>query len=111
MYDHAHLIALNERSLAQQAAVRRATFSPQDTKRLRPFSIWEMSQFMFGVPADTLRKKLAEDPSLPQGEVLGGWRAPTVVYPGGDQRDPPPCAVPGQVPVARAPRGRACALP
>ena len=69
MRDHAHLIALNERSLAQQAAVRRATFSPEDTKQLRPFSIWEMSQFMFGVPADTLRKKLAEDPSLPQGEV------------------------------------------
>lgn len=70
MRDHAHLIALNERSLAQQAAVRRATFSPEDTKQLRPFSIWEMSQFMFNVPADTLRKKLAEDPSLPQGEVL-----------------------------------------
>ena len=70
MRDHSHLIALNERSLAQQAAVRRTTFSPEDTKQLRPFSIWEMSQFMFGVPADTLRKKLAEDPSLPQGEVL-----------------------------------------
>ncbi|MEO1494485.1 MAG: AAA family ATPase [Pseudomonadota bacterium] len=70
MRDHAHLIALNERSLAQQAAVRRATFSPEDTKTLRRFSIWEMSQFMFNVAADTLRKKLAEDPSLPQGEVL-----------------------------------------
>ncbi len=70
MRDHDHLIALNEASLAQQAAVRRQTFSPEDRKQLRPFSIWEMSQFMFGVPADTLRKKIADDPTLPQGEVL-----------------------------------------
>ncbi|MEM6934049.1 MAG: AAA family ATPase, partial [Pseudomonadota bacterium] len=67
MRDHAHLISLNEQSLAQQAAVRRQTFSPEDEKTLRPFSIWEMSTFMFGVPADTLRKKILEDPSLPQG--------------------------------------------
>ncbi|AMJ50161.1 chromosome partitioning protein ParA (plasmid) [Cereibacter sphaeroides] len=60
---------MNERSLAQQAAVRKATFSPSETKQLRPFSIWEISSFMFDVPADTLRKKLAEDPSLPQGVV------------------------------------------
>ncbi|MBO9448163.1 AAA family ATPase [Ruegeria sp. R14_0] len=67
MRDHTDLQAMNERSLAQQAAVRRATFSPADEKVLRPFSIWEISQFMFDVPADTLRKKLSEDPSLPQG--------------------------------------------
>jgi len=60
---------MNERSLAQQQVVRRATFSPSETKALRPFSIWEMSQFMFDVPADTLRKKLAESPHLPQGTV------------------------------------------
>ena len=69
MRDHSDLQMMNERSLAQQVAVRRATFSPAETKTLRPFSIWEISQFMFGVPADTLRKKLAEDPSLPQGTV------------------------------------------
>ncbi|WP_298854960.1 AAA family ATPase [uncultured Ruegeria sp.] len=67
MRDHTDLQTMNERSLAQQAAVRRATFSPADEKVLRPFSIWEISQFMFDVPADTLRKKLADDPSLPQG--------------------------------------------
>lgn len=67
MRDHSHLLALNERSLAQQAAVRRQTFSPGEEKELRPFSIWEMSTFMFDVPADTLRKKIIEDPSLPQG--------------------------------------------
>ncbi|WP_424930634.1 AAA family ATPase [Amaricoccus tamworthensis] len=67
MRDHSNLQSMNERSLVQQAAVRKATFSPSEEKTLRPFSIWEISQFMFGVPADTLRKKLAEDPSLPQG--------------------------------------------
>ncbi|APE45648.1 chromosome partitioning protein ParA (plasmid) [Sulfitobacter alexandrii] len=67
MRDHNDLLNMNERSLAQQAAVRRATFSPGEVKELRPFSIWEISQFMFDVPADTLRKKLAEDTSLPQG--------------------------------------------
>lgn len=69
MRDYSHLQSMNERSLAQQAAVRKATFSPSEVKTLRPFSIWEISSFMFGVPADTLRKKLAEDPSLPQGSV------------------------------------------
>ena len=69
MRDYSYLQEMNERSLAQQAAVRRATFSPSEVKVLRPFSIWEISTFMFDVPADTLRKKLAEDPSLPQGAV------------------------------------------
>ncbi len=69
MRDHHDLLTMNERSLSQQAAVRRATFSPGEVKALRPFSIWEISQFMFDVPADTLRKKLADDPSLPQGTV------------------------------------------
>ena len=67
MRDHADLQSMNERSLTQQAAVRRATFNPGEVKELRPFSIWEISQFMFDVPADTLRKKLADDPTLPQG--------------------------------------------
>lgn len=69
MRTHSDLQSMNERSLTQQAAVRRATFSPGEVKTLRPFSIWEISQFMFDVPADTLRKKLADDPSLPQGET------------------------------------------
>ncbi|ETX30250.1 AAA family ATPase [Roseivivax isoporae] len=69
MRDHSDLQSMNERSLAQQAAVRRATFSPAEEKTLRTFSIWEISQFMFDVPADTLRKKLSDDPSLPQGTV------------------------------------------
>ncbi len=67
MRDHTHLQSMNDRSLAQQSAVRKATFSPGEVKQLRSFSIWEISSFMFNVPADTLRKKLADDPSLPQG--------------------------------------------
>lgn len=74
MRDHSDLQAMNDRSLAQQAAVRRATFSPAEVKVLRPFSIWEISQFMFDVSADTLRKKLADDPSLPQGAVEADGR-------------------------------------
>ena len=69
MRDFSYLQTMNERSLAQQVAVRKATFSPSEVKELRPFSIWEISTFMFDVPADTLRKKLVEDPSLPQGVV------------------------------------------
>ena len=69
MRDHRDLQAMNERSLTQQAAVRRATFSPEEVKTLRPFSIWEISTFILDVQADTLRKKLADDPSLPQGVV------------------------------------------
>ena len=69
MRDHSDLQSMHERSLVQQSAVRKATFDPGEVKRLRSFSIWEISQFMFEVPADTLRKKLADDPSLPQGET------------------------------------------
>ncbi len=74
MRDHSDLQVMNERSLAQQSAVRRATFSPAETKTLRAFSIWEISSFMFDVAADTLRKKLADDPSLPQGETQDDGR-------------------------------------
>ena len=74
MRDHSDLQIMNERSLAQQSAVRRATFSPAETKTLRAFSIWEISTFMFDVAADTLRKKLADDPSLPQGETQDDGR-------------------------------------
>lgn len=70
MRDHKHLLSMNARSLAQQAAVRKATFSPESRKTLRPFSIWEITEFMFGVPADSLRKKLSDDPALPQGVIL-----------------------------------------
>jgi hypothetical protein len=68
--DHRLLRRLNRRSLAQQAEVRRATFSPEQVKRLRPFSIWEICSFMFDMAPDTLRRRLAEDPALPQGAVL-----------------------------------------
>ncbi len=74
MRDFSYLQAMNARSLVQQTAVRRATFSPSEEKVLRPFSIWEISSFMFDVPADTLRKKLVEDPSLPQGTVSDDGR-------------------------------------
>ena len=73
MRNHNDLLNMNERSLEQQAAVRRATFSPGEIKALRPFSIWEISQFMFDVPADTLRK-LASDGGRFTDLDLGGLK-------------------------------------
>ena len=69
MRSGADLLEMSERSLQQQEAVRRETFAPDQEKKLRQFSIWEMSEFMLNVPADTLRKKIADDPDLPQGSV------------------------------------------
>ena len=69
MGDHRHLLAMGARSLGQQQAVRRATFSPGEIKTLRRFSIWEIGLFMVGMPADTQCKKLAARPALPQGVV------------------------------------------
>lgn len=68
--DHRFLRTMNSRSLAQQAAVRKATFSPEEAKTLRPFSIWEICSFMFEMAPDTFRKHLAEEPALPQGQVM-----------------------------------------
>lgn len=64
------LRSMNAISLAQQAAVRKATFSPEEKKTLRPFSIWEICTFMFDMTPDTLRKRLSEDLTLPQGEIM-----------------------------------------
>ena len=81
MRNHNDLLNMNERSLEQQAAVRRATFSPGEIKAPRPFSIWEISQFMFDAPADTLRKKLAE-----MAQLLGGPDLEISVEVHGDDR-------------------------
>lgn len=56
-------------SLAQKAQAHAPDLTPPPRLELRRFSTWEISQFMFHLPADTLRKKLIADPSLPQGIV------------------------------------------
>ncbi|WP_172330231.1 AAA family ATPase [Mangrovicoccus sp. HB161399] len=69
MDDHTTLRMMNEASLQQQQAVREQTFSPDDTKQLRRFSTWEVANFIFGVNQDTFRKRLMDQPELPQGMV------------------------------------------
>lgn len=71
MKDYTDLLKLHTRSTAQQKAVRRETFSPAETKKLRRFSTWEVSEFILNMKPNTLRKKLAADPGLPQGETEG----------------------------------------
>ena len=71
MRDYTDLLKLHARSAAQQKAVRRETFSPAETKSLRRFSTWEVSEFILRMKPNTLRKKLAADPTLPQGETEG----------------------------------------
>ena len=69
MHDHSYLLAISSRGLEQLPALRKTALSKGGGKRLRAFSIWEICQFMLDIPADTLRKKLADDPTLPQGTV------------------------------------------
>lgn len=61
-------------SLAVMARACAPTKTVTDQKMLRRFSTWEISNFMFHLPADTLRKKLLEDPSLPQGLIQADGR-------------------------------------
>jgi cellulose biosynthesis protein BcsQ len=69
MYDHSYLLAMSSRGLEHLPALRHFAPPKGEIKQLRAFSIWEICQFMLKIPPDTLRKKLADDPTLPQGEV------------------------------------------
>lgn len=69
MYDFRDLQALQGTSLKMQGWIRKQTFSPAHEKVLRRFSSWELAEFIFGVNQNTLRGRLAADPSLPSGEI------------------------------------------
>lgn len=69
MFNHADLAKLQAQSLKMQGFIRQQTFSPEMEKTLRRFSSWEVSELILGVNASTLRGRLANDPSLPQGQV------------------------------------------
>ncbi|RVT81498.1 chromosome partitioning protein ParA [Rhodobacteraceae bacterium CCMM004] len=69
MYTHEDLARLQAQSLKMQGHIRRQTFSPENTKTLRRFSSWEVSELILGVNQSTFRGRLAADPSLPMGEV------------------------------------------
>ncbi|MBL6430114.1 MAG: AAA family ATPase [Maritimibacter sp.] len=69
MYDHHDLARLQAQSLKMQSWIRQQTFSPENSKHLRRFSSWEVSELIFGINQSTFRGRLASDPSLPSGEV------------------------------------------
>lgn len=69
MYTHEDLARLQAQSLKMQSWIRRQTFSPENTKTLRRFSSWEVSELIFKVNQSTFRGRLAADPNLPGGEV------------------------------------------
>jgi cellulose biosynthesis protein BcsQ len=69
MFDHTDLSQLQAQSLRMQGWIRRQTFSPENEKRLRRFSSWEVAELVFRVNQSTFRGRLAADPSLPAGEV------------------------------------------
>lgn len=69
MFDHTDLSQLQAQSLRMQGWIRKQTFSPENEKRLRRFSSWEVAELIFKVNQSTFRGRLAADPSLPDGEV------------------------------------------
>lgn len=74
MLDHSYLLAMSSRGLERLPEIRDIALLKGGDKRLRSFSIWEICQFMLKIPPDTLRKKLADNPALPQGEVAPDGR-------------------------------------
>ncbi|MFC7704190.1 AAA family ATPase [Plastorhodobacter daqingensis] len=52
----------------------RRGYAPDGTKRLRRFSIWEITRYMIPVAAAHLRRVLNANPALPQGVAEGGSR-------------------------------------
>lgn len=69
MLDHRDLQGLRDSSLRMQGWIRRQTFSPENEKRLRRFSSWEVSELILKMNHNTFRGRLIGDPSLPSGQV------------------------------------------
>ncbi|MGB7268558.1 MAG: AAA family ATPase [Albidovulum sp.] len=69
MYTHEDLAKLQAQSLKMQSWIRQQTFSPENTKTLRRFSSWEVSELIFKINQSTFRGRLAAEPDLPGGEV------------------------------------------
>lgn len=60
---------LQTKSLKMQSWIRQQTFSPENSKTLRRFSSWEVSELILGMNQSTFRGKMAADPTLPAGKV------------------------------------------
>lgn len=74
MYTHQDLAKLQAQSLKMQSWIRQQTFSPENNKTLRRFSSWEVSELILRINQSTFRGRLAQDPSLPGGEVEADGR-------------------------------------
>ena len=56
----------------------RRGYAPDGTKRLRRFSLWEVTRYLIPVAPAHLRRVLAAHPDLPQGEAASGSRTFTL---------------------------------
>jgi len=79
MLTHSDLRDLQTISLKMQGWIRQQTFSPQNEKRLRRFSSWEVSELILGINQSTFRGKLTADATLPAGKGRAGW-SPALVH-------------------------------
>lgn len=69
MFTHEDLSRLQAQSLKMQGWIRQQTYSPEMEKTLRRFSSWELGELILKVNSNTLRGRMAAEPSLPQGLV------------------------------------------
>lgn len=69
MFTHEELGRLQAQSLKMQGWIRQQTYSPEMEKTLRRFSSWELGELILKVNPNTLRGRMAADPTLPAGQV------------------------------------------
>ncbi|SHH78962.1 AAA family ATPase [Cognatishimia maritima] len=55
-----------------RADMARRGYAPDGQKRLRKFSIWEITKYLIPIAPAHLRRVLKANPDLPQGEGVGG---------------------------------------
>ena len=72
MADHRSLGGASARSRKFQSTVRRETFAPDETKTLRRFSTWEVTDLILKVNPKTFNKKIREEANMPDGLVEAG---------------------------------------
>jgi cellulose biosynthesis protein BcsQ len=72
MPDHRSLGGASARSRKFQSIIRQETFAPEETKTLRRFSTWEVTDLILNVNPKTFGKKLRGDAGMPVGETESG---------------------------------------
>lgn len=72
MPDHRSLVGAATRSRKFQSTVRKETFAPEETKSLRRFSTWEVTDLVLKVNPKTFNKKIRTESDMPHGEAESG---------------------------------------